>query len=69
MDFDYEVIADPQLVGDVANALDREEKFAFDLETTSLDFNRGAIHGIGVATKARELNKSPMWKGTIVPTW
>jgi len=51
MDFDYEVIVDPQLVGEVASALDREEKFAFDLETTSLDFNRGAIHGIGLATR------------------
>jgi len=45
---------DPQDIGEILNALSRVPVYSFDLETTSLDWVRGSIHGIALATEHQE---------------
>jgi DNA polymerase I-like protein with 3'-5' exonuclease and polymerase domains len=46
---DY-AITDPQRIGEVLNVLVEQPFYAFDVETTSLDFSRGKLHGMSFAT-------------------
>jgi DNA polymerase I-like protein with 3'-5' exonuclease and polymerase domains len=49
-------ITDPQRIGEVLNVLENHPYYGFDVETTSLDWTRGQIHGISVATQNQEEN-------------
>jgi DNA polymerase-1 len=51
---DYNIVTEPSEVPGVLQALERVPQFALDLETTSLDFNRGTIHGVALATENQE---------------
>lgn len=51
---DYTLVTDSVEVPAVLNAISKQHKIAFDLETTGLDYNTGSIHGLSLATADRE---------------
>lgn len=50
----YRLITDYQDVAEVAATIARYPRFGFDLETDSLDFKRGSVHGVALATEDHE---------------
>lgn len=50
----YNPITEPGGVPAVLQELERRDDFSLDFETTSLDTNRGAVHGVALATEDRE---------------
>lgn len=50
----YKLVTNYQDVPAIAQVIDRVPKFALDLETTGLDFNRSQVHGVSLATQDQE---------------